>query len=328
MRDPMTGQDPSGADEEAVAWFVLLRDEAATAEDRARFDAWLQADPRHCAAWQEVEALWRGMDCLQPRPETLPGPGSRASARRHRPATRWRQLAAAAVLLLAVAAGTWLALPQGYAVALLADHRTATAELKTLKLPDGSTVALGPTSALSVAFDGAARRVVLHRGQGYFSVTPDPDRPFIVEAAGGRITVVGTSFDVKIGGGEAIVAVASGLVDVAAGAGAPVRLSPGQSVRYTNSEIGPTLAVDRADVGSWRDRRLVFLGAPLGEVLRDLERYRRGQILVLDDAIAALPVSGVFDTSRPDAALNAIARTLPVKLTIVADLVVVIRPRD
>ncbi len=81
---------------------------------------------------------------------------------------RWQRLAAiAAVLLLLVAgAALWAALPPGFAIALLADHHTTTAEQRTVTLPEGSTVVLGAASALSVELDGAtaARRAASWRG--------------------------------------------------------------------------------------------------------------------------------------------------------------------
>jgi transmembrane sensor len=47
-----------------------------------------------------------------------------------------------------------------------------TAEQRTVTLPESSTVVLGAASALSVELDGATRRVVLHHGEGFFSVQP------------------------------------------------------------------------------------------------------------------------------------------------------------
>jgi transmembrane sensor len=330
----MTGKAHTSIDEEAIAWFVRLRDEAATSDDRSRFTDWLEADPRHRRAWRDVETLWAGMDGLQPaRREPLRFPscpsGCDATAR---PAARlraWSRAAAAAVLLIvAGAAAFWAAQPPGYATALFADYRTRSAEFRTVTLPDGSTVTLSASSALSVAFGSTERRVILHQGEGYFSVVPEAGRSFSVMAADGRVSVVGTEFDVKIAGGQASVSVASGIVEVAAGRGDPIRLKPGQGVHYTADGVGPIHAVEVADIGTWRHGRLVFQGAPLGDVMRDLERYRSGRIVITDDAVAHLLVTGAFDTRRPDAALDTIARTLPVKLTRLTDLLVLVRPVD
>lgn len=319
----MTGEARDSISEDAVTWFVLLRDAEVSSAERARFDAWLQADPRHRQAWAEVEGLWSGMDAMAPSVNApIPFPARRKSP------TGWRRFAAAAAVLLLVAAGFWIAAPSGYREGLFADYRTGAGESMTVTLPDGSTAMLGAASAMSVRYGAANRQVRLHHGEAYYAVTRDADRPFVVAAGAGRVAVVGTEFDVKFYEAQTTVAVAKGVVDVSGGTGAPVRLAAGQDVRYGQDTVSAVRGIDAANVGAWRGGRLVFQGATLGEVLRDLERYRPGRIVVTDEAIAGLPVTGAFDTSRPDAALDTIERTLPVKLVRLGDLLVLVRPAD
>jgi transmembrane sensor len=323
----MTNEADSPSAQEAVAWFVSLRDGDATARDRARFAAWLAADPRNRQAWNEVAAMWSAMDLL---PQSFEQ--DRGVAFRRRSAWAASALkAAASILLLLGLAGAWAAISPATFTALLADYSAGPQETRDVALPDGSVVTLGASSALSVAFDGEIRRVKLHQGQGYFAVAPDPAHPFVVEAAGGTVTVLGTEFDVRIAGGQVDVAVAKGIVRVGhlgdgGGEPTPVQLSAGQSVHYDPAGIGAPATVQVADIGSWRAGRLVFDSVPLGEVLADLERHRRGRILVTDPALAGLKVTGVFDVHRGDAALETIARTLPVTITYVTDLLVLVRP--
>jgi transmembrane sensor len=211
---------------------------------------------------------------------------------------------------------------------LLAGHRTGVGGQRTATLPDGTAVVLGGNSALSVAYGARVRRVTLHHGEGLFTVGEDPRRPFVVAAANGRIAALGTVFDVKRDDSAVEIAVASGAVEVSAGPGAPVRLGPGQAVRYDSAGVGPPQATGTAQIGLWRDGRLSYRETPLASVLRDLDRYRRGRILLTDARLAALRVTGDFDTRRPDAALDAIARTLPIRLTHLTDLVVLVRPSE
>jgi transmembrane sensor len=237
-------------------------------------------------------------------------------------------LAAAAVLLCALLGGALSLQGPGMVWAVLADHHAGAMGRKDVALPDGSSVVLGAGSALSVAFDGTARRVVLHGGEAYFSVAPDAAHPFIVEAGDGTVTVTGTKFDVKIAGDHVTVAVQEGTVSVAAGAGPPLALTPGRTAQFNAKGVQPGETVDVSDVGSWRDGHLVFQGTPLADVLADLERYRGGHIFVTDAELAALPVTGVFETGRSDAALETVARALPVKITRITDYLVFVGPAE
>jgi transmembrane sensor len=50
-------------------------------------------------------------------------------------------------------------------------------------------------------------------------------------------------------------------------------------------------------------------------VLADLERYRGGRVVALDDRLAAARVTGVFALSDPDAALDVIGAALGMAVT-------------
>lgn len=68
---------------------------------------------------------------------------------------------------------------------------------KWFELTDGTLVVLRPLSTLSVLdFDEHIRKVEL-KGEAFFNVTHDPDRPFMVIAENIVTKVLGTSFTVK-----------------------------------------------------------------------------------------------------------------------------------
>ncbi len=315
-------KDHTSALHDARHWFVLLRDDAASAADRAAFAAWLAADPLHRQAWTETEQLWRRMDAVVPvlraREPLRDAVSAPLVSRRG-----WLKQAAAAALVLG--GGTYLAT----APAFMADHRTAVGERRVIALSDGSVVDLAGDSAVSVAMESGLRRVTLHHGQAYFQVAPDAARPFVVAAGNGEIRALGTAFDVRRGQDSVRVAVSEHAVAVTLDGRRleAVRLDEGRALQYGADGIGPTTAADIAALLSWRQDRLFFQEAPLGEVVADLDRYRPGRIVIADAAVAALPVTGFFHTAQAEAALQTIAATLPVRLTRLTDRLVIIRAR-
>ena len=82
---------------------------------------------------------------------------------------------------------------------LRSDFSTGTGETKSLTLADGSHVELNARSAIALHYDAGQRRVMLLAGEGWFEVSRDPARPFVVEAAGGTATALGTAFGVDAG---------------------------------------------------------------------------------------------------------------------------------
>ncbi len=65
--------------------------------------------------------------------------------------------------------------------------------------------------------------------------------------------------------------------------------------------------------GGWADGVVEARGAPLGEVLEALGPYRAGWLGYAPE-VAGLKVTGVFQLNDTDAALDAIAQSLPVRV--------------
>lgn len=285
---------------EALEWFVLMKDEEVGDAERAAFEEWLAADPSHVAAYERARALWDRFEIVKPEYDRL-----------HRAGRIGRRSALLGGLAMLVAAPAFYMLMRPGA---FADYSTGAAERITVTLPDGSTVELGSYSALSLDFTPEQRRLVLHRGQAFFHVAAEPARPFVVQADGGTIQALGTAFDVKIAADQVIVSVIEHSVKVRATQSLPVVLEAGWQLSYGSNGIRPPVRTDLAAVQAWRQDRLIVEDVPLRQVLTELERYRRGRIVLMDNAIGDIPVTAVFDTRHTDKALQVIAETLPVEV--------------
>ncbi len=339
----MQEQPPDPLIEEALRWFVVLKDRSASEADHAAFNRWLQDDPRHVAAWRQAQRTWMRVGKIGPAfansapaaislgasavaatpPPLAATPAMRPTVSRPAPVSR-RRLFYAAVAVTALAVPTALALSRP---GVFADQHTTVGERRTVSLPDGSTVELAGASALSVDFTGKARRLVLHAGEAFFDVASDAERPFVVEAAGGSVRTPSAAFDIKIVDDTVTTAVARGAVEVSLTGLPPANVGEGQQVRYGERQIGPVREADLGQVQAWRHDRLVFQDTSLGDAIADIERYRGGHIVVTDSSLRALPVTAAFDVRQADAALDTIAQTLPIRVRRLTGFLVVLSPR-
>ncbi len=285
---------------EALEWFVRMTDKGFTSADRIAFDRWIGEDPSHAEAFQRAEMLWKRFDIVVPEYRQL-----RASGRIGR-----RSVVLGGFALL-VGAPTFYGLSRN---GLFADYKTDVAERRSIALSDGSMVELGGYSALSSEFDGRQRRVVLHRGQAFFKVAADPTRPFVVQAANGTARALGTQFDIRLTGDGAVVSVIEHAVEVRGHETSAITVGAGWQVTYDSTGIGPTTQIDIETVQAWRSNRLVFEDVPLRQVITEIERYRRGRILLADSTIGDIPITAVFDTAQMDSVLVHMAETLPVEI--------------
>lgn len=319
-RDPpspdATGPEPHDdpAADQALDWFLTLRDGTADAATRAEFARWQARDPRHAAEFRRVTAAW-GAESFAAAVQELPAAATAAAPRR-RPMLR--RMAG-----LAIAAGfAALALWQGPAlmIRLEADHRTATGARATITLPDGSTMMLDTASAVTVDFDGGRRLVTLLKGEAWFDVRHDPDHPFRVTGGFTTVTVLGTAFAVEARDDRDEIVLERGRVEVARrdGLGRPVVMVPGQQVIASAAGLDPARPVDTSRALAWREGRLVFHDRPLGEVVDSLARYHPGYVILADREAAGLAVSGSYRLDDVGAGFAGLAdaaglslRTLP-----------------
>ncbi len=271
--------------EEAISWHAAqMRDDC----DWDGFTLWLEADPQHRVAFDDVTLL---DDVLVQRRELLAQllpAETRAipEAVPNRRARRWAGYGLGTAAAAAIAFSLPMLSTGGSQVA----YATGPGQTRMIALADGSRVQLASASRLvvdkgSMTLDGAA----------WFDVPHDPSRQLTIQAGGYRVSDIGTKFEISAGERSVKVAVAEGTLSVSAGGLAkPVRLSGGQRLLVVGdlnlAEIG---SIDRSDVGSWRSGRLVYQNVPLSLVAADISRYA-GRKLIVDPKVAGRRFSGVL----------------------------------
>nr|WP_254229162.1 FecR domain-containing protein [Agrobacterium salinitolerans] len=100
-----------------------------------------------------------------------------------------------------------------------------------LSLEDGSRISLNTDTAIAVHYSQKERRITLLRGEAYFDVAKNPERPFVVEDGALTAKALGTHYSVRTGNGALPqeVQVEEGRVEVTTGAETAV-LTPGEAV--------------------------------------------------------------------------------------------------
>lgn len=300
---PALTNDEERAREEAAGWLILLDDDPSDASRRADFEAWVR-EPLNAAAWESVSHTGALLAAAGSDSAGHAQPASPVIAHRSAWSGRRRVSAAVAALLLVCAAA--IAAPSMMRD-LEADHVTRTAQLRSLQLEDGSTVRLGPDTALKVEFAAAERRVTLLAGEALFDVASDARRPFRVTTRDSVTTVLGTRFDVALLSGSTSVGVVHGRVKVE-----PLRgTSSWELVAGDWLSVATNGTAERASglpdyLLSGPEARLAVRNRPVAEVVDRLRPWFTGRIVIADGSVGRASVTGVFDTADPEAALQAI----------------------
>ncbi len=322
----------------AADWVLREEQGPLSAEEQARRNAWLEADPSHHEAYETVGYVYRLSDehAAADSIMSLRQAALAAGPAHSRPI--WGMAAAAGVALviglgwsgLASLRGTPSATPSliaqvAEALTARADpgaavYRTRVGERLTFTLPDGSVSTLNTDSILKVAYRDGERGVRLVRGQALFEVAKNKRVPFRVYAGDRRITAIGTVFDVRVDGERVKVALVEGVVRVAPIRAGKSESAPVQQVEMTAGEVmeaarSAPMLVATADTRrqvSWKSGIVEFTGESLGDAVDEMNRYTKNPIRIAEPSIGSYRVSGVFRTGEPELFARMMSEVFPI----------------
>lgn len=291
--------------DEAMDWRLRQEEGELPPAEQEAFSSWLAQSPRHREAYEGLQTFWDATGAIDRHPRYA-AMLRRAEAAAGRERITRRAMAAGIAAALVGVGGLGLYYQAGPKPLADQSFRTAVGQQATVTLPDGSQVTLNTDTVVRTTADEDRRLVYLDKGQAYFKVAKDRRHPFVVTAAGRTVTALGTAFDVRVDRGALKVVLVEGKVRVAAAkpsgpaAGAkPARLmttdmsAGSQLVARDDSEwrLTPT---DTDRETSWLKGQLVFDGAPLGQVVEEMNRYSTRKIALADPALAERRVGGNF----------------------------------
>jgi transmembrane sensor len=293
--------------DEAAQWMALLQSGDVSLGERAAFEAWRTADPRH---QQIIEQMGGGLNLLR-NPNLRAVPRNSLLHSLNAPSSRRRFISGSlSVLGVAVLAGLlgrrygWL--PEA------GELSTGTGERRDFALQDGSALTLNARSRVLPLFDSLQRLLALRSGELLVDVAKDPSRPFVVETEHGRIRALGTKFLVQHNDDSTRLVMLHSQVEVVTASGARQVVEAGESLLFNDLGI---LSLQRSNghETAWTQGRLEIRDRPLSEVIDSLRRYRRG-IVHVSAEVADLRLSGLYPLDDSDRTLQLLERSLPIRI--------------
>ncbi|HSZ09355.1 MAG TPA: FecR domain-containing protein [Steroidobacteraceae bacterium] len=320
----------------AADWLVRLQSTAVSIEDTLAWQAWMRADATHARAFARLEELSQVL-------RNVPAP-SAVSARQFArdrydasvPIRDWKQpraartWAALAVVSSAVAASfaVFLSVPFWKTAPPANSFATLIGETRNVALADGSTITLGGDTRIEVALSDKERNIELTKGEALFVVAKDAARPFKVHAGDATVVAVGTAFNVERDSDRSVVSVTEGRVVVEPVTHflpafvlqefkpklRSVRLNVGQQTTAGSAGIEePTKMVDAAT--GWQIGHLAFHLQPLRYVLEDVNRYARKPIVLENEHLGELMITGTVERGNITGWVKSLERAFDLQAT-------------
>ena len=315
---PRPDPSPARLKREADAWLLRLTSGEATAGDATALERWRATSPAHRAAFAEAKLLWQN---LGPAAEQAAGARASPAGWQHKsinPTRRRIFFGAAGVVSAAAVAAVMESPPFGLWPSLAelgAQYRTETGQQKRVVL-SAASIELNTQTSINLSPSAAdASRIELISGEAAIKANGGVLKPVVIVAGSGQASAENvTSFSVRYIASTACVTCVSGEVAVRC-KNQDVVLQARQQIVYDDQGFGQITNIDPAVVMAWQKGFLVFRDVPLIDVIEDINRYRPGRIILVNDRIAKEAVFASFHINDIDAAISRMQTALGFHIT-------------
>jgi ferric-dicitrate binding protein FerR (iron transport regulator) len=297
----------------------------ATTEEIRQLEAWKQEDTGNLKAFEEMQKVWdlaeQNKNLLKINvnnewkifEQKLEDNKKEKTIKKIGPVKMMLRIAAVFLLLVGISTGVYL----------LTDTKQtliAETEPKTYTLPDKSEIILNKDSKVTYKNNyGTEKRGVVLKGDAYFDVEANKDKPFIVETKNVIIEVVGTAFYVNAGLEDESVSV---IVEEGSVAMYPkgkeqekIILNKGDKGTFTKDKQKLEKARN-LDVNflSWKTKKIMFRNKKLSSVVAKLNHVYDAHIKIANTSAKNCRITVSFDDQSLDAILKVLESTLDITI--------------
>lgn len=312
-----TGIMQDGLEREGLAWVSRVLSGQMAVSEIEDLLRWRSSSAAHREAYAKAVRLHKMMQRrVELRPERGAAPVRRPYHLDRRIFLAGAGLAGAAYLAVRPPAHLWPSWDE-----LRSDYRTGTGEQRQVALATGVSLDLNTKTSINKVESG--RAVALISGQAALKAAGRLNAPAAIMAGRGTTLLHHGTVDIYRDDAMVRVTCAEGAA-IVRHPSRNIRLPAGYQVTYTDDNLVTPHSVDASVTMAWQRGLLIFRDQPLQEVVREINRYRAGRIIIADEAIGRRSLYGVFEIAHLDRAVEQIRRFTGAKFTELPAGVVVI----
>jgi transmembrane sensor len=291
--------------EKASEWLARRMLGPWSETEEAALSAWRAQSLAHEIAYLRMEAGWSRTERLS----VLRDPGKPATRFSSKHRTIAFRIAAACIVATALAGvASFYTPPSNEQI-----YSTAVGGHKIITLTDGSRIELNTDTAIRTSFKSSRRAVALLKGEAYFQVEHDAQRPFVVTVDKHEVIDLGTKFLIRKDAGEVKVSLIEGRAELKSANSAiqqhSVVLTPGDVAVASAQSLSVVRKPEKVlhDELGWQRGVIVFNHTSLGEAAAEFNRYNATKIVIADETarkrvigatLAAHDVDAFADVAR------------------------------
>jgi ferric-dicitrate binding protein FerR (iron transport regulator) len=297
----------------------------ATPEEAGMVEEWLAADATNKKQFEDFKTIWEESKKLaavstvdadaawQRFKNRVEKPVQKEAVVRKIEPFGWLKIAALFILIASAGLFGYQMFSENKVKALAVVSKGSTL---VDTLPDGSVVTLNKNSSLNYPskFKGNTRTIAL-KGEAFFNVTPDKEKPFIINVNDVQIKVVGTSFNIRSENGVTEVIVETGVVQVTRN-NKTVELRPAEKIK--TGGVDSALVKERVEdklYNYYRSKEFVCDDTPLWKLVEVLNEASGANILIENKELRGLKLNTTFNNESLDRILEIVSQTFGITIT-------------
>lgn len=296
-------------------WFMeqVEADDSLKTQLEEMKSTWMNFDSNPSSKFRDTGKAWNNLKDSLEKDGLLNDSGKRINTFFLRPVVR-----IAASILLVVGLG----IPAVYFTIINDSSNTgnmvhaSTDGVSTLDLPDGSRVFMNKGAVISYPETFREDRILKLRGEAFFEVMSDPQKPFRVNSGKIMVSVIGTSFNVKQDDHNPVVEVfvETGKVQVSGTETDDLlTLVPG-TVGYSNGETMSQDNQENQNYLSWKTKEFIFVDESVPMILQTLEKAYHVEIVSEGKDIKDLRLTSTYMQQSVEAILETISAAFSLEL--------------
>jgi transmembrane sensor len=315
--------DPTPLEHEAYGWVVRFVSGAAGPNDIEALKEWSARSPAHAAAFDQASRTWEAVGparqslsvtstsviCFDAAKKASVSAQSKMARRAFLGGALSASAAGAAFMVVRPPLELWPSLAE-----LTADYRTAVGEQRQIMLADSVSIDMNTRTSIALrSSEDRPNRIELIAGEALVSMSKTSNAVTVL-AADGRITATDARFNVRYGDRDVCVTCLQGNVEVGRQA-AVLPLAAGRQVVYSSQGMGAPVAIDSATVMAWKDGVVIFDATPIADVIAEVNRYRRGRIVLTNAGLGRERLNARFRIENIDRVVSQIEQVFGARAT-------------
>lgn len=299
--------------QQASEWFALLNSENVSKEEQQKWQEWVSQRPANQLAWEQIQAIQAGFN------QAANSPASQYVIKQRPPRFFTNKTATffSVVTILIASLLTLSVFTPIFSTIDKTHYQTAVGETRLITLADGTQLWLNTNSKVDTRFSNDFRQIILTQGEIFISSGKDKQyhhRPLVVDTDDGRLTALGTRFNVRYENDKTTLNVFEGSVKTEPSDTHASVITPAgeQTVFNQNTILTNATPVDPVKE-AWTNGILLANDMPLCDFISEINRYQQ-QVIICPAELNQFRLMGSYPVNDIPRVLTAVQRALPVHI--------------